>query len=123
MADNNVLDLVLNTDYLTVQDQKALEAKKESEKISLTQGASLAIQQEQILPSLLRAANHQELDPNYDFRFTEDDFKEVSQGINPDYWDNFANASSKAQAYQIRENIFHLLELFYIHHFLMMFFQ
>ena len=35
MADNNALDLVLNTDYLTVQDQKALEAKKESEKISL----------------------------------------------------------------------------------------
>jgi len=105
MADNNALDLVLNTDYLTVQDQKALEAKKESEKISLTEGAKLAIQQEQILPSLLRAANHQELDPNYDFRFTEDEFKDVSQGINPDYWDNFANASSKAQAYQIREKI------------------
>lgn len=105
MADNNALDLVLNTDYLTVQDQKVLEAKKQSEKISLTEGVSLAIQQEQILPSILRAANHQELDPNYDFRFTEDEFKEVTQGINPDYWDNFANASSKAQAYQIREKI------------------
>jgi hypothetical protein len=105
MAENNALNLVLNTDYLTVQDEKALQAKKESEKISITEGISLAIQQEQILPSILRAANHQELNPDYDFKFTEEDFKEITQGINPDYWDNFADASSKAQAYQIREKI------------------
>jgi hypothetical protein len=105
MAENNALNLVLNTDYLTVQDEKALQAKKESEKISLTEGISLAVQQEQILPSILRAANHQELNPDYDFKFTEEKFKEVSQGINPDYWDNFADASSEAQAYQIREKI------------------
>lgn len=105
MAENNALNLVLNTDYLTVQDEKALQAKKESEKISLTEGAVLAVQQEQILPSILRAANHTELNPDYDFKFTEEDFKEITQGINPDYWDNFADASSKAQAYQIREKI------------------
>ena len=105
MAENNALNLVLNTDYLTIQDEKALQAKKESEKISLTEGASLAIQQEQILPSVLRAANHQELIPDYDFKFTEEKFKEVTQGINPDYWDNFADASSEAQAYQIREKL------------------
>ena len=105
MAENNALNLVLNTDYLTIQDEKALQAKKESEKISLTEGASLAIQQEQILPSVLRAANHQELIPDYDFKFTEEKFKEISQGINPDYWDNFADASSEAQAYQIREKL------------------
>jgi hypothetical protein len=105
MAENNALNLVLNTDYLTVQDEKALQAKKESEKISLTEGISLAVQQEQILPSILRAANHQELNPDYDFKFTEDQFKEISQGINPDYWDNFADASSEAQAYQIREKL------------------
>lgn len=105
MAENNALNLVLNTDYLTVQDQKALEAKKESEKISLTEGIKLAVQQEQILPSIIRSANNQELMPDYDFKFTEDDFKEITQGINPDYWDNFSNASSKAQAYQIREKI------------------
>ena len=105
MAENNALNLVLNTDYLTVQDQKALEAKKESEKISLTEGIKLAVQQEQIIPSIIRSANNQELIPDYDFKFTEDDFKEVTQGINPDYWDNFSNASSKAQAYQIREKL------------------
>jgi len=105
MAENNALNLVLNTDYLTVQDEKALQAKKESEKISLTEGISLAIQQEQILPSILRASNYQELNPDYDFKFTEEKFKEVSEGINPDYWDNFADASSEAQAYQIREKI------------------
>jgi hypothetical protein len=105
MAENNALNLVLNTDYLTIQDEKALQAKKESEKISLTEGISLAVQQEQILPSILRAANHQELNPDYDFKFTEEKFKEVSEGINPDYWDNFADASSEAQAYQIREKI------------------
>lgn len=105
MADNNALDLVLNTDYLTVQDQKALEAKKESEKISITEGISLAVQQEQILPSILRAANHQELIPDYDFKFTEDQFKEITKDINPEYWDNFGDASSEAQAYQIREKL------------------
>jgi hypothetical protein len=31
MAENNALNLVLNTDYLTVQDEKALQAKKQTE--------------------------------------------------------------------------------------------
>ena len=29
MAENNALNLVLNTDYLTIQDEKALQAKNE----------------------------------------------------------------------------------------------
>ena len=54
MSSGTNLDLILSTDYLSIQDEKLLKAKEEKEKITLGEGVSLAIEQEQILPSLLK---------------------------------------------------------------------
>ena len=105
MAEGSNLDLVLTTDYLSVDDQKILNEKKEAEKITLGEGISLAIQQEQILPSILKANSRPDLEPNYDFRLDDETFDELSKDINPEYWDEFSNATSLGQAYQIKQRI------------------
>ena len=105
MAEGSNLDLVLTTDYLSVDDQKILNEKKEAEKITLGEGISLAIQQEQILPSILKANSRPDLEPNYDFRLDDETFDELSKDINPQYWDEFSNATSLGQAYQIKQRI------------------
>ena len=43
MAEGTNLDLVLSTDYLSIDDEKILNAKEEKEKISLGKGTLLAI--------------------------------------------------------------------------------
>ena len=143
MAEGSNLDLVLTTDYLSVDDQKILNEKKEAEKIGINfsevgaallqpidfavnavqsknkekykdvikdlkilgEGANLAIQQEQILPSILKANSRPDLEPNYDFRLDDETFDELSKDINPEYWDEFSNATSLGQAYQIKQRI------------------
>ena len=49
MSQGTNLDLLLSTDYLSIQDQKLLQEKNEKEKISTGEAISLAIQQEQIM--------------------------------------------------------------------------
>jgi hypothetical protein len=105
MAEGTNLDFILSTDYLSVDDQKILNEKKEAEKITLGEGISLAIQQEQILPSILKANSRPDLEPNYDFRLDDETFDELSKDINPEYWDEFSNATSLGQAYQIKQRI------------------
>jgi hypothetical protein len=105
MSQRTNLDLILSTDYLSTQDQKLLQEKEEKEKISIGEGINLAIQQEQILPSLLKAGSSLELNPDYDFEFDEESFKAVTKDIDPQYYSSFRNASSLAQAYQIRARI------------------
>jgi len=105
MAEGTNLDFILSTDYLSVDDQKILNEKKEAEKITLGEGISLAIQQEQILPSILKANSRPDLEPNYDFRLDDETFDELSKDINPQYWDEFSNATSLGQAYQIKQRI------------------
>ncbi len=105
MAEGTNLNLLLDTDYLSIEDQKILQEENEKEKISLGEGISLAIQQEQILPSILKSASQEELEPNYDFRIDDKLFDELSKDIDIKYWDEFSNASSKAQAFQIRQRI------------------
>ena len=105
MAEGTNLDLILSTDYLSIDDEKILQEKNEANKISLSEGISLAIQQEQILPSLLKSYSRPELEPNYDFRLDDETFEDLSKDINPEYWDEFSNATSLAQAYQIKQRI------------------
>ena len=105
MAQGTNLDLLLSTDYLSTEDQKLLQEENEKEKISLGEGISLAIQQEQILPSILKSVSQPELEPNYDFRIDDELFGELSKDIDIQYWDEFSNASSKAQAFQIRQRL------------------
>jgi hypothetical protein len=105
MAEGTNLDLILSTDYLSIDDEKILQEKNEANKISLSEGISLAIQQEQILPSLLKSYSRPELEPNYDFRLDDETFDDLSKDINPEYWDEFSNATSLAQAYQIKQRI------------------
>ena len=99
------LDLILSTDYLSTEDEKILKAETEKEKITLGEGISLAIEQEQILPSVLKSFSEEELIPDYDFRIDDELFDDLSKDISPQYWDEFSNASSKKQAYQIRQRI------------------
>ena len=94
MSSGTNLDLILSTDYLSIQDEKLLKAKEEKEKITLGEGVSLAIEQEQILPSLLKSFSEPELEPNYDFRLDDETFDEITKDVNPEYWDEFSNASS-----------------------------
>jgi len=105
MSQGTNLDLILSTDYLSTQDQKIIEERNEANKISLLEGAKLAIQQEQILPSILKSNSAKELEPDYDFEFDDDTFKEVTKDISPEYYREFANATSLSQAYQIRDRI------------------
>jgi len=71
----------------------------------LGEGANFAIQQEQILPSILKAYSRPELEPDYNFRLDDETFDNLSKDINPEYWDEFSNASSLAQAYQIKQRL------------------
>ena len=64
MVEGRNLDLILSTDYLSIDDQKILNEKKEAEKITLGEGISLAYEQEQILPSILKSYSREELEPN-----------------------------------------------------------
>ena len=103
MSSGTNLDLILSTDYLSIEDEKILKAKEEKEKITLGEGVSLAIEQEQILPSLLKSFSEPELEPNYDFRLDDETFDEITKDVNPEYWDEFSNASSMKQAFQIKK--------------------
>lgn len=105
MSQGTNLDLILSTDYLSTQDQKIIEERNEANKISLLEGAKIAIQQEQILPSILKSNSASELQPDYDFEFDDETFDEVTKGIDPIYFKNFASATSLSQAYQIRDRI------------------
>lgn len=105
MAQGTNLDLILSTDYLSIEDEKILKAETEKEKISLGEGISLAVQQEQIIPSVLKSFSQPELIPDYDFRIDDELFDDLTTDVNPEYWDEFSNASSKAQAYQIKQRI------------------
>jgi len=99
------LDLILSTDYISINDEKILKAKEKKEKISLGEGIGLAYESEQILPSLLKSVSQEELIPDYNFRIDDELFDDLTQDVSPQYWDEFANASSKAQAYQIKQRI------------------
>ena len=105
MAEGTNLDLILSTDYLSIDDEKILKEKEESEKITLGEGIKLAYEQEQILPSILKSYSRPELEPNYDFRLDDETFDELSKDIDPQYWDEFSNATSLGQAYQIKQRI------------------
>ena len=105
MVEGRNLDLILSTDYLSIDDQKILNEKKEAEKITLGEGISLAYEQEQILPSILKSYSREELEPNYDFRLDDETFDDLSKDIEPQHWDEFSNATSLAQAYQIKQRI------------------
>ena len=45
MAEGTNLDLIVNTDYLSTQDEKLLKETEEKEKISIGEGIKLAAQQ------------------------------------------------------------------------------
>tara|TARA_R100000700_G_scaffold14725_1_gene20680 strand:+ start:1550 stop:4831 length:3282 start_codon:yes stop_codon:yes gene_type:complete len=105
MAEGTNLDLIANTDYLSIQDEKLLKETEEKEKISIGEGIKLAAQQEMILPSILKSFSQPQLEPNYDFRLDDNLFEDLTKEIDPSYWDEFGNASSKQQAYQIRQRI------------------
>jgi len=105
MAEGTNLDLILSTDYLSIDDEKILQEENKANKITLGEGISLAIQQEQILPSLLKSYSRPELEPNYDFRLNDENFDDLSKDIDPQYWDEFSNATSLGQAYQIKQRI------------------
>jgi len=64
MSAGTNLDLLLSTDYLSTQDEKILKEEQEKEKISLLEGAKLAIQSEMILPSILKTFGKEELIPD-----------------------------------------------------------
>ena len=70
MSSETLSGLVINTDYLTLQDEKILKEKQEQEKISLLEGAKIAYNEEQYLPLVLRTFGKEELIPDYNFKFT-----------------------------------------------------
>lgn len=105
MSAGTNLDLLLSTDYLSTQDEKILKEKQEKEKISLGEGISLAIENEWILPSIFKSFNQQNLEPDYDYQIDDETFNDLTKDLDKDYWEEFSTASSKANAYQIRERL------------------
>ena len=105
MNNKNNLNLLLSTDYLSTQDEKILKEEQEKEKISLLEGAKLAIQSEMILPSILKTFGKEELIPDYDYEIDNETFDDLTKDLGKEYWEEFSNASSKAHAYQIRERL------------------
>jgi hypothetical protein len=105
MAQGINSDLLLNTDYLSIEDEKALKVKNEAEKISISEGVGLAIQNEQILPSLLKSFNQLNLEPDYNYELDEETFSDLTKDLSKEYWEEFSLASSKANAYQIKERL------------------
>jgi hypothetical protein len=105
MSQGTNLDLLLSTDYLSIGDEKALKAKNEKEKVSVLEGASLAIEQEQILPSILKSFSKENLEPDYGYEIDSETFDSLTKDLGKEYWEDFSMASSKANAYQIRERL------------------
>jgi hypothetical protein len=62
MSQGTNLDLLLSTDYLSLEDEKILEAKTEKEKVSTSEGVGLAIEQEMLLPSILKSFGQENLE-------------------------------------------------------------
>jgi hypothetical protein len=105
MSQGTNLDLLLSTDYLSLEDEKILEAKTEKEKVSTSEGASLAIEQEMLLPSILKSFGQENLEPDYDYRIDDETFNDLTKDLGKEYWEEFSMASSKTNAYQIRERL------------------
>jgi len=105
MSQGTNLDLLLSTDYLSLEDEKILEAKTEKEKVSTSEGASLAIEQEMLLPSILKSFGQENLEPDYNYRIDDETFDNLTKDLGKEYWEEFSMASSKTNAYQIRERL------------------
>ena len=135
MSSGTNLDLLLSTDYLSTTDEKLLKEKQEQEKekvkaIGISDildvvpggkaakklfpetlgakedtGISLAIEQEAILPSILKTFGQKNLEPDYDYQIDDETFEDLTKDLDKLYWEEFSTASSKANAYQIRERL------------------
>jgi hypothetical protein len=105
MSQGTNLDLLLSTDYLSLEDEKILEAKTEKEKVSTSEGVGLAIEQEMLLPSILKSFGQENLEPDYDYRIDDETFNDLTKDLGKEYWEEFSMASSKTNAYQIRERL------------------
>ena len=105
MAEGTNLDLLLDTDYLSTEDEKLLKAQQEKDKISIGKGIGLAIESEWIIPSVFKTLNQPELEPDYDYRIDDETLDDLTKDLDEEYWEEFANASSKANAYQIKERM------------------
>jgi hypothetical protein len=105
VAEGTNLDLLLDTDYLSTEDEKLLKAQQEKDKISIGKGISLAIESEWIIPSVFKTLNQPELEPDYDYRIDDETLDDLTKDLDEEYWEEFANASSKANAYQIKERM------------------
>jgi hypothetical protein len=105
MSQGTNLDLLLSTDYLSLEDEKILEAKTEKEKVSTSEGVGLAIEQEMLLPSILKSFGQENLEPDYDYRIDDETFDDLTKDLRKEYWEEFSMASSKTNAYQIRERL------------------
>jgi len=105
VAEGTNLDLLLDTDYLSTEDEKLLKAQQEKDKISIGKGIGLAIESEWIIPSVFKTLNQPELEPDYDYRIDDETLDDLTKDLDEEYWEEFANASSKANAYQIKERM------------------
>jgi len=105
MSAGTNLDLLLSTDYLSTTDEKILKEKQEKEKISLLEGVGIVVENEWILPSILKSFNQQNLEPDYNYQIDDETFDELTKDLGKEYWEEFSTASSKANAYQIRERL------------------
>jgi len=107
MSKEPLENLFVSTDYISTKDEQILKEENNKNKISLIEGASIAIE-DQLVPSILRLANKEELEPDFNFRINElsdDEFNSLTKDIDESLWDEFASASSLANAYQIKRRL------------------
>jgi hypothetical protein len=107
MSKEQLENIFVSTDYISVKDEEALKEENKKNKISILEGASIAIE-DQLVPSILRLANREELEPDFNFRInnlSDKEFNDLTKDINEENWDAFGTASSLANAYQIKRRL------------------
>jgi len=107
MSKEPLENLFVSTDYISTKDEQILKEENKENKISLIEGASIAIE-DQLVPSILRLANKKELEPDFNFKInelTDDEFNDLTKDIDESLWDEFGSSSSLANAYQIKRRL------------------
>jgi hypothetical protein len=53
----------------------------------------------------IKSFGQQNLEPDYNYQIDDETFNELTKDLGKEYWEEFSTASSKANAYQIRERL------------------
>ena len=89
------------TSYITQREQDAAQAAQEASAPGLWEGFNRAFDEQSATNALVRMYNRPEFEPDNNFQYTEDLWKEVTTGLPEEYQEVFGEATSAAHARSI----------------------